>query len=1016
MTAIAVEEPTPDPGPEPTPAPAGRLAWLGSAGWYPLAILFGLTMVDELDRSAFTLLLPEIRDHFGLDNTGILSVVAVAGAAALLLTVPIAQMADRSNRVRIALIGALVFAAFSFGTGLAFAVWILITVRCGVAVGQAVVFPTHNSLLADYYPIEARPKVYAFHRAGNTIGIILGLLLAAGLAAAFDWRAPFIVFGIPTVIFVVLGLKLKEPGRGHFEREAADVGMGAADDELPPSYAEAVRMVWTIASLRRIFVALPFLAASLIGFASLASLQYAETFHLSEYHRAISQIPVQFVELTGVLLGARYTAKAFQVGAAQIFKVLAVAAVASSVLAACFAGAPNVYIAVMCHALIAGCLVIVGPGVLASLSLAIPPRARSIGFSIGALWVLPGLAIVPFVGWIGDNWGFRWGMLALTPVFLVGGLLIASVGSVIEDDIEQVWTGTATRAQMLQERAAGRLPLLSVRALQVSYGDVQVLFGVDLDVDEGEIIALLGTNGAGKSTLLKAICGVAPAHRGAVVFDGRDITHAPPEEIAPQGIAQVPGGQGVFPTLSVEDNLRVAGWMIRGDAAERERRVTEALDLFPILRKRFEDPAADLSGGQQQMLALGMAFLSKPKLLMIDELSLGLAPVVVEQLLDVVRMLRDRGTTIVLVEQSVNVALTVADTAYFMEKGEIRFHGPTAELLERPDVLRSVFLQGAAAGLGEQNDANGVVASGAPAPAPEVAIPILAAAPAAPSAPIDLSEGAALEVRGIGVAFGGIRAVSDVSFSVAHREVVGLIGPNGAGKTTLLDLISGYLHPDSGVVELAGVDVTGRRPDQRARLGLGRSFQDSRLFPSLTVEDTLLVALERWLDIRDPLNAAFRLPAYVDSETAARHRVDELIDLLGLGAFRTKFVGELSTGSRRVVDIGCVLAHEPSVVLLDEPSSGIAQREAEALGPLLLRIRDALDASLVVIEHDIALISSISDRLVALDQGSLVVAGTPEEVLAHPAVVESYLGGNSAVIARSGTAAAAAAPASQEHA
>ena len=441
MTSVATA-PMPEQGPEsgtpPHAAPEGRFGWLGKAGWYPLAILFGLTLVDELDRSAFTLLLPEIRDHFGLDNTGILSVVAVAGAAALLLTVPIAQLADRSNRVRIALIGALVFAGFSFGTGLVVAVWMLITVRSGVAIGQAVVFPTHNSLLADYYPIQSRPQVYALHRAGNTIGIIAGLLLAAGIGTAFGWRAPFIVFGIPTVLLVIAGLRLKDPGRGHFEREAADIGMGAAPDEVPPSYAEAVRMVWTIASLRRIFAALPFLAASLIGFASLASLQYAETFHLSEYHRAISQIPVQFVELVGVLLGARYTARAFAKGAAHIFKVLALAAVAASLLAAGFAGAPNVYVAVACHALIAACLVIVGPGVLASLSLAIPPRARSIGFSIGALWVLPGLLVIPIVGWIGDNWGFRWGMLALTPVFLVGGLVIASVGSVIEADIAQV--------------------------------------------------------------------------------------------------------------------------------------------------------------------------------------------------------------------------------------------------------------------------------------------------------------------------------------------------------------------------------------------------------------------------------------------------------------------------------------------------------------------------------------------------------------------------------------------------
>lgn len=954
-------------------------SWLGAAGWYPLTILFGLNMADELDRAAYLVLLPEIRDHFGLSNSGILSVVALASAVALLLTVPIAHLSDRSSRVRIALLGAALWAAFSFGTGLALTVWMLLVMRSGSAIGQAVVFPTHNSLLADWYPIASRPRVYSIHRAANSIGTVLGLLIGAGLASVFDWRAPFLVFAVPTLLLVVAGMRLTDPRRGAFEREAAQLDLGDVPDEEPPSFAEALRMVWTIRSLRRIFVALPFLAASLVGLGALASLQYAETFDLSEVQRAFANVPVQLVELGGVLLGARLTTRAFGNGAPAIFRVLFWGAMVASVAAGLFALAPNVAVAIAAHALAAGALVIVGPGIMASLSLAVPPRARSMGFSIGALWVLPGLLVIPFVGWVGDVWGFRWGLLVLVPVFLVGGLILASVGSVIEDDIAQVWTSTASRSQMLADRAEGKLPLLSVRGVEVSYGDVQVLFGVDLDVDEGEIIALLGTNGAGKSTLLKAISGVAIAHRGAVVFDGRDITHAPPEEIAPRGIAQVPGGQGVFPALTVEENLQAAGWMHRHDGGLRAERVAEVLDLFPILRDRLGDPAAELSGGQQQMLALGMAFLSRPRLLMIDELSLGLAPMVVAQLLDVVRDLRDRGTTIILVEQSVNVALTVADTAYFMEKGEIRFHGPTADLLDRPDVLRSVFLQGAAPSLERRVTAR--------------------PRDVGPDGAADVP---ALTVDGVSVSFGGICAVDDVSFELAPGEVVGLIGPNGAGKTTLIDVVSGATPAAHGTVALHGHRIGGLSANQRAVLGLGRSFQDSRLFPSLTVAETILVALDRWLDVRDPLNAVFRLPPHVDSEAAARHRVDELIELLGLESFRSKFVGELSTGSRRVVDLACVLAHAPSVILLDEPSSGIAQREAEALGPLLLRVRDALGASLVVVEHDMALISAVSDRLIALDQGRVVASGAPSAVLDDPVVVEAYLGGDRTLIERSG--------------
>jgi branched-chain amino acid transport system ATP-binding protein len=237
---------------------------------------------------------------------------------------------------------------------------------------------------------------------------------------------------------------------------------------------------------------------------------------------------------------------------------------------------------------------------------------------------------------------------------------------------------------------------------------------------------------------------------------------------------------------------------------------------------------------------------------------------------------------------------------------------------------------------------------------------------------------------------------------VAPGEIVGVIGPNGAGKTTLFDLVSGFLPVDVGRVLLDGRDVTDLAPDARARRGLGRSFQDARLFPALTVEQCIAVALDRWVVVRDPLQAALHMPAAFDTEVAVRRRVNELVELLGLDAFRSKFVHELSTGSRRIVDLACLVAHQPSVVLLDEPSSGIAQRETEALAPVVERIRTGLGASVVLIEHDMPLVTAVADRLVALDQGRLVTEGPADEVLVHPQVVASYLGTSEAVINRSG--------------
>jgi branched-chain amino acid transport system ATP-binding protein len=260
----------------------------------------------------------------------------------------------------------------------------------------------------------------------------------------------------------------------------------------------------------------------------------------------------------------------------------------------------------------------------------------------------------------------------------------------------------------------------------------------------------------------------------------------------------------------------------------------------------------------------------------------------------------------------------------------------------------------------------------------------------------------ALQVIDLAVHFDGVRAVDRVTFDVAPGEIVGIIGPNGAGKTTLFDLLSGFVVPSAGRVLLQGDDVTRLRASARARRGLGRSFQDARLFSSLTVDQAIAAARERWVQAGDPLSAAFALPNVYDSEWAIARRVDELVDMLGLGPYRSLFVGELSTGTRRVVDLACLLAHRPRVVLLDEPAAGIAQREVEALAPLIRRIRDELKASVVLVEHDMPLVESVADRLVAMDRGRVLAVGRPADVLADPAVVSSYLGDEAAAVQRSG--------------
>jgi len=535
-------------------------------------------------------------------------------------------------------------------------------------------------------------------------------------------------------------------------------------------------------------------------------------------------------------------------------------------------------------------------------------------------------------------------------------------------------------------------PLLSCRGVDVSYDKVQILFGVDLDVEQGEIIALLGTNGAGKSTLLKAVSGLVDPGAGQVLFGGVDITHEDAATTAKRGIVQVPGGKAVFPTLTVAEHFKAGAWLFAAeDPAEVAERTARVLEMFPRLTERWDQMAGNLSGGEQQQLALGMAFVAKPRLLIIDELSLGLAPAIVSQLLDIVREIHAEGATIILVEQSVNVALTIATRAYFMEKGEVRFSGPTEELLGRDDILRSVFLQGASEGLstGPAKKAKGAVVTAADRQRPEFDTPVL-------------------EVTGLTRRFGGITAVRDVDFTLHEGQILGLIGPNGAGKTTIFDLISGHLTNDGGRIVLKGIDVTGWGPDRRAQIGLGRSFQDARIFPSLTVAENIALGLERHIDVTDHVSALFATPAMRESEADVAYTVEDLIELMGLQAYRDKFVSELSTGSRRIVDLAMSIAHDPVVLLLDEPSSGIAQKETEALGPLLLRIRQETGCAMLIIEHDMPLITSLSDEIVALELGAVVLQGPADVVMSDPRVITSYLGGDISTIERSGGVAAKA--------
>jgi ABC-type branched-subunit amino acid transport system ATPase component len=279
------------------------------------------------------------------------------------------------------------------------------------------------------------------------------------------------------------------------------------------------------------------------------------------------------------------------------------------------------------------------------------------------------------------------------------------------------------------------------------------------------------------------------------------------------------------------------------------------------------------------------------------------------------------------------------------------------------------------------------------------AYPVVARKRSAETVPIS---GPVLAVTDLRVYFGGIAAVNGASLSVRGGEIVGLIGANGAGKSTLMNAIGGFVTA-RGSVALLGEEVADKSPGYRASLGLGRTFQSATLFPELTVNETLLVALEA-KGRAGMLSTALGLPSARRQNKAALAEVDELVGFLGLEPYLDHYVSDLSTGTRRVVELAGLLALDAKVLCLDEPTAGLAQRETEAFGPLISTVQKELAASVLLVEHDMPLIMGISDRVYCLEAGSVIAEGPPAAVRQDPRVIASYLGTDERAIVRSGRA------------
>lgn len=907
--------------------------------------------------------------QFGISVHQLSTLATVAAIGSVAVALLYGYIGDRIPRLWIIGGATLAYALgfFAYGISPTYAMFVFFWLWPHLVAGLNVLGPAGTSLLSDYYPPEVRGRVLAFT---SNISVALGipLVFAAGFVAQWLGIAHALL-----VASVVAGLGagsvllVREPPRGRWDRLRLGASDATASRELrKPSFAESLRIVRSVATLRRICLAQVWLSAGGLIIAPLVTINAIQVVGTDPVLQGIIAAASTVLTMVSFLLGGYFSDRylnerphlalpvlgwvyAFNIG---VFALIGFVRVPWFLLTMSFV-----------QALVSQ---IPTTGSQVVTSQVTPANVRTFGITFPQLYGVIGLVVtLPFIYVLPQNFGalFLFAAVLCAP----GAVLLLTAKVDVERDIRAA--RLAVRAEE-DATADGSNRLLVARGVEVEYDGIQVLFGVDFDLDVGELVALLGTNGAGKSTLLRAIAGLADPSGGAIYLCGRDTTHAPPHELAALGVVSMPGGKGVFPTLSVGDNLRTAGWLV--PASEAKARIDAAFDFFPRLRERHSTLAGNLSGGEQQMLALAQAMVMKPRLLLVDELSLGLAPAIVEQLLQALVTVHEGGTTVVLVEQSVDLALSVAQRAVFMEKGEIRFDGPAEDLRRRPDLLRSVYLKGTrsrgAARLAtrRRSDAGTVV----------------------------------LDAERLSVSYGGVRALCDASIQVNAGEIVGLIGPNGAGKTTLFDAICGFL-PTIGVVRVAGRDVSTATPAQRSALGLARSFQDARLFPALSVLENVLLALHRHggLETSAALSALW-LPQSRRAEAKLRARAEGILDSVGLADDRDKVPAELSTGMRRVLDLGCMMAAQPDVLLLDEPSSGIAQAEAEELAPLLDRIRRELGCGLLLIEHDMSLLTAVADRLVGMVLGETIVTGTVDEVTGDERMIAAYLGTSRRVLAR----------------
>jgi len=674
---------------------------LRKGGPYTFGALLALNSLDELEASIVRLLGPEIGETFNISDG---TVTAISGASLVFLLLgggPLGYLADRMRRGPLVGIASAVFAVFSVLSGLAVNAFMFFWTRVFVGLSRANTATVHPSLLADTYPVAIRGRLFALTAGTGRVFDSIAPLAAAAIALAAGgtegWRWSYILLSIPVAIAAIFAFAIPEPERGQWEKkDVLGHSLERDDDEIPISVGAAFNRIWRIDTIRSMTMGLVAIGFALFPLGSLASFFLEEEYGLSPMGRALATLPTGLlIVLFLPAIGRRFD-QSFRVAPDRALRIIGLLLIPITVLVPLQFAMPNPWafaaIAALTGTLLGSAFSMVQP----SIQTVLPYRLRGMGAAIVLFFIaaVGGLGGVLVSAFLQDQWGEQVAA-SVIPIILmpVGAYNILKSSRSVRRDLSLVVEDLREEQAYVDLVASGaEVPALQVNHVDFSYGQVQVLFDVSFEVKQGECLALLGTNGAGKSTILRVISGLGTPERGVVRYNGRTATFASPETRAKLGIQMLPGGKGVWPNLTIGDNLEVGAYQYRKDPEDVQRRIARVLELFPALESRVGERAGDLSGGQQQMLALARVMLHEPEVLIIDELSLGLAPTVVQDLLTHIDRLRDAGQTMVIVEQSLNIALAISDRAIFLEKGQVRFEGPAQELAERDDLARAVFL------------------------------------------------------------------------------------------------------------------------------------------------------------------------------------------------------------------------------------------------------------------------------------------------------------------------------------